>query len=66
MARRGIMLIRVRLDTVNFNGFQNFIENEYFRLSGGKNVPNRRSLDLKSAIRLVESNFLPLYLFKKP
>lgn len=61
-ARRGITLIRLRLDRVSYSEFQSFIESEYNKLSK-QACPQRKPLDYEKAVHLIRSNFLGLDFF---
>jgi len=61
-ARRGIILIRLRLDKVGYSGFQSFIESEYEKMSN-RACPHRKALDYKKAVHLIRSGFLGLDFF---
>ena len=58
-ARRGITLIRLRLDKVDYSKFQSSIESEYEKLSK-QTCPHRKTLDYKNAVRFIRSGFLGL------
>lgn len=58
-ALRGITLIRLKLEDLDFKDFQDFITSEYERLTGVP-APKKAPFDYRIAMRIIKGRFLKL------